>query len=483
MKKIITMLLAAAMLLPCAACKKGGEGSNGEIQTIKWIVPGDPEPDIATVMEAANEILVEKLGCKLDLQIIESSAYDERLKLAMSGNGDFDLCYVNNASFTDGVSKGGFLCLEDYIGDTKLPELIGEEILKYGEYQNELYAIPNVQIMAYNENIWVQEKLAKEFGLKAESIKNFEDFEPFLKWVKENKSGYMPIRVTSTQIRNLKGFENSYYDELVSGAVYAYEKDGKVQVVKATDYPGFWELAELKNDWYQKGYIRSDVATVYGDDWDDVNNDKYAAYTSTYKPGGNAASNEKAKNQGTSQYMEINVSDGYMSYSAGCPTMTAVNAKTKNPELVVKFIELMNSDKELYNIVAFGVKDKHYTMNEAGKITIIPDGGYDANAGWKFGNQYNAYVIEGQPDDVWEQTKKVNDDAPMSKLTGFKPDLSKLKLEMSQIETVNSKFSSIKRGYDKVANYKDDYLKEMESAGVDKVVEELQKQVDEFLGQ
>ena len=483
MKKLITLLLAIAMVLPCVACKKGGEGADGEIPTIKWIVPGDPEPDVATVMEAANAILAEKLGCKLDLQIIESSAYDERLKLAMSGSGDFDICYVNNTSFTDGVSKGGFLCLEDYIDDTKLPELIGEEILKYGEYQNELYAIPNVQIMAYNENIRIQKALADEFGLKEEDVKSIEDIEPFLQWVKDNKSGYMPLRYTSRQIRLLEGFEDALYDELVSGAVFAYEEDGKVKVVKATDYPGFWEMSELKNDWYRKGFIRSDVATVYGDDWDDVNNDKYAAWTSSYKPGGIEASNEKAKNQGTAEYIEINPSVGFMSYSAGCPTMTAVNRTTKNPELIMKFLELINSDKELYNIVAFGVKDKHYTMNEEGKITIIPDGGYDANAGWKFGNQYNAYVIEGQPDDVWEQTKKVNSDAPFSKLTGFKPDLSKIKLEISQIETVKSKYSSVDRGYEEVASYKDAYLKEMTSAGVDKVVEELQKQVDEFLGQ
>ena len=481
MKKLITLLLAVAMLLPCAACKKGGEGTAGDIPTLKWVVPGNPEPDIATVMDAANEILVEKLGCKLDLQIIEFSAYDERLKLMMSGGESFDLCYVNNTSFTDGVSKGGFLSLEDYIDDTKLPELVGEDILKYGEYKGELYAIPNVQIMAVTDNIWVQEQFAKEYGLKADSIKSYNDMEPFFQWIKENKPGNVPIRITSSQIRNVKGFENAYYDDLVSNMVYAYEtEDGKVKVVKATDYPGFWELVTLKNDWYKKGYIRSDVATVYGDDWDDVGNGKYGAYTQTYKPGGIEAQNSTP---GEIPHVEVNPTPGFMSYSAGCATMTAVNAKTKNPELVLDFIELMNSDKELYNIITFGVEGKHYTVGENGKITLNREGGYCSNAGWKFGNQYNALVIEGQPDDVWEQTKKVNDEAKMSKLTGFKPDLSKIKLEISQLETVKGKYSSIQRGYDDPNNYKDAYLAELQSAGIEKVVTELQAQVDEFLGQ
>lgn len=478
MKKLITLILAAAMVLPCAGCKKE-DGGKGEIPTLKWIIPGDQESGTAAVVDALNEKLVEKLGCKLDLQMVDSGSYDEKLKLGFSSGENFDLCYTNQSQFTDAVQKGGLLSLNEFIEKSNIKEYVSEEVLEYGRYHDGIYAVPNIQIMVYQPTYLIRQNLADEYGLDLSSIKNMNDIEPFLKWVKENKSDYYPYRLTCDLIRIHEGFEDTYYDEFVSKSVYGVQnQDGTVTVMKATDVPGFWELAQTKNDWFKKGYVRSDIATVYGDDWDDVNNGKYAVYQSTYKPGGIESINSSSPDM---PYYEVTLCTPYADYFAAGGTMTAVNKKSKNPELAFKFIELVNSDKEIYNLLAFGIEGTNYTKGEDGKITINYDSGYCKNAGWKFGNQYNAQVLSNQPDDVWEKTKEVNETAVRSNITGFKPDLSKIKLEISQIATVNGKFSSVSRGYDEIDNYKEAYLKELEAAGIDKVVDELQKQVDEFI--
>ena len=479
MKKLITLILAAAMLLPCAACKKDDSGADGDMPTLKWIVPSDPESGWKDVVEALNVQLAEKLGCKIDMQIIDASAYSEKLKLMMSSGEDFDLCYTSGTDFTDAVQKGGLLKLDDYIADSNITDNVPADVIEYGRFGDGIYAIPNNQILAYQPSVYIRQNLADEYGLDVSKIKSLEDIEPFLKWVKENKTEYYPLRLTNNTIGIQADYADTFYDEFVSNAVYGVQNaDGTVTVKKATDVPGFWELAELKNDWFKKGYIRSDVATVYGDDWDDVNNGKYAVYTSTYKPGGIEGNNSRFPDM---PYCEAIISAPYRSYFAAGGTMTSINKNSKNPELAFKFLELVNSDPDVYNLYAYGVEGKHYTRGEDGKVTINPDGGYAMNHGWKYGNQFNAYVMENQPDDVWEKTEELNEKAVLSLLTGFKPDLSDVKLEISQITTVNGKYSSVERGYNEVASYKEAYLKDMEAAGVNKVVEILQKQVDEFL--
>lgn len=479
MKKIITILLTGAMLLGICGCEKKEEvKTNGEVPVITWYVGGDTESGLPDVMDAMNEILVEKIGAKLDLQVIDSGAYNEKIKLAMSSGDAFDLCYLDPNLFNDAVSKGGVLAMDDYLKDSILSKEIPEEIMTFGQFEDSIYAIPNVQILAYTPSLFIQTHLMEEFGLDVNSINSIEDVEPFLEWVKTNKPEYYPIRFADGGTEVMEAYSDTLYDSF-SGEISAYEdENGEVKVIKNIDKEGYWEFQELKNDWFKKGYIRSDIATIGTNDWDDVNMGKYAIFTSGYKPGGVEGVNARFPDL---HYTEAIMAKPYMKYDAGCGTMTAIGRNSKNPELVFKFLELINTDKELYNLITFGVEGKHYEKLDNGKIKIIAEGGYAANAGWKFGNQYNAYVLDNQPDDVWTKTEEWNNAAKKSKLIGFKVDTSKVKIELTQVSTVKSKYSSLDKGYKEVSSYKEEYIKELETAGIDKILEEYQRQVDEWL--
>lgn len=475
MKKLL-IFLALALICLCSGCK---EQTGQEIPTIKWIIPGDAQSDLPAVVEAANEILAEKLGCRLDLQIIDSSAYSEKLNLAMAGGENFDICYLNSSMFSSAVQMGGLLALDDFVSHGKITKSINSDVLKYGSYNGNVYAIPNIQIIANAHSLYIREDLMAEYGLDTSAIHSVNDVEPFLKWVKEIHPEYYPIRFNTWLARVLKGYEDVFYDELVPYVVYAVEEnDGSIRVIKAIDYEPFWALAELKNDWYKRGYIREDVAVASGNDWDDVNRGKYASYIETYKPGGIEGSNRDST--GVS-YVEVLISKLYKPYDAGAATMTAISCKSKHPKLAYELIELVNSDVELYNILTFGIEGRNYTTNPDGRITINTAKGYSANAGWRFGNQFNAYILSVQPFDVWERTKKINDEAPASKLTGFRADFDNIKLEISQLATVKNRYVDVQNGCGNLSEYKSDYIRELNDAGLDTVVAELQRQVDEWL--
>ena len=109
MKKIISLVLTFVILLGClfiSGCGKKDAVSVDEVVKLTWLLPGDQQPDIASVTEKINEITREKIGAEVEFQYIDTGAYTERMKMNMASGLDFDLCftgYVN--SYLDAVNK------------------------------------------------------------------------------------------------------------------------------------------------------------------------------------------------------------------------------------------------------------------------------------------------------------------------------------------------------------------------------------------
>ena len=123
--------------------------------------------------------------------------------------------------------------------------------------------------------------------------------------------------------------------------------------------------------------------------------------------------------------------------------MTGISRTSKHPELAIKLIELVNTNKELYNLICFGVEGKHYNLDENGRVVYNDEGGYIPKACWKFGNQFNAMLLPGQPEDVWEQTKKENETARIDPLIGFSFDISAIESEQSSVSAASTEFGRI----------------------------------------
>lgn len=144
---------------------------------------------------------------------------------------------------------------------------------------------------------------------------------------------------------------------------------------------------------------------------------------------------------------------------------------------------MINTDKDLYNMICFGLEGVHYTKLDDTHIEQIPNSGYAPNAAWKLGNQFNAYLMEGQANDTWEKTKEINDIGIKSPIIGIYFNTDDIRTELTQIEKVQKEYldAFINTGVEDPAVYWDDYVAAMEKAGIEKVLEEYQKQIDAFL--
>jgi putative aldouronate transport system substrate-binding protein len=479
-KKVLAGVVAvAAVATMAASCgSKDTATTTDGVPTISWYVPKDAPADKQLVMDEVNKLLVDKIGAKLDIQFIDSGAYNDKMTMMYASGQEMDLCFTSDwtNNISTAVQKGALTELDDLIAQyaPKLLEVVPDYLYTATKINGKIYAIPNQQVMFRQYALVIANDLANKYGLDISSIKEATDLEPYLQKIKENEPSIIPFARTTGRLFS-PDFEWLVPDS--SGLAIKLGSDpDDVEVVVYAETPEFQEGLKIQQDWYQKGYIRKDINSVMNVD-SEISAGKYAVWDTTYKLGADT----EFKNRTGMDVTVIPLGERALSANAGISTMTSIAKTSKNKEKAIQVLEAVQTDKELYNLICFGIEGKHYQWSEdKSYITVDSNSGYYLNAAWMFGNQFNAYVMEGQDPDIWEKSKELNDTALKSPISGFIMDTEPIKTELSQIETVNKEYSSVDTGTENEATY-NEWIQKRNDAGQQKVKEEVQKQIDEFL--
>ena len=470
LKKVLVMLIAGMMLLSLCACSDKGTQTSSDSVTLKWLVPGDEQPDTAKVVAEANKIIEPAIGAKLDLQFVSVSAYSEKMKMNMASGAKFDLCFTSNwlNTYDQAVNGGGLYDITDLIDDELKAEM-DEKVWNDAKIDERIYAVPNQQVMFQQLAVAARTDLLEKYNFDINSVENINDIEPFLETIKQNEPNVYPYRA--------KWGVSPWVYETVS------EKGGATGVGyhnAMKKLMPFYETEEVKEavaklrEWYQKGYIRADYASA-GDDTTDTNQGKYAVKIETWKPGIESSSDATGI-----EYTYKTITKPY--FTGARAAMTGVGANSENPEKAVALIKLVNTNKDLYNLICYGIEGEHYTLNAEGKIILNFESGYLAQGDWKYGNQFNAKLSEGMEDNVWKETERLNAEAVVDELSDWQFDKTPVKNELAQVSSVFDEYSDFitVKDYDAfVANRK----QALEEAGYQKVFNEIEKQINEYLAQ
>ncbi len=468
-RKIVAFLLMFVCIVGLTACRDKMATQGGDY-TIKWLVPGDKQPDIASVLEKVNEVTVEKIGAKIDLQFIDTASYQERLRMNMASQNAFDMCQIGDHIYNESVKRNGLYDITQFVEeDSALDSVVPEYAWEALKINKKIYAVPNVQIFAICSALEFRTDLIEKYNFDITKVKNIQDLEPFLKLIKENEPDYIPMKTFGQLTRYPSEFTN------YSAVRCVVDKNGKVTAM--VNLKEFREASDMARDWFNKGYFRADSATV-GSDSADVLAGKYAVRVITSQPG---IESEDEASLGIDLSVQP-IGKPTVSTRSITATMTGISATSINPEKTWEFIKLINTDKDLYNLICFGIEGKHYEVLDDGHIRLKTDSGYSPNACWKFGCQLNALLLEGQPDDIWEETQRLNKESERSSVFGFTPDIDAIRTEVAQWTAVFGEYDLMTyTGAEDPNSYWSEFERRSKEAGVDKVEKEIQRQVDEFL--
>ncbi|OPH59911.1 hypothetical protein BC351_18460 [Paenibacillus ferrarius] len=482
-----------AAVSPAESSKSGAEASSSaKLAPVNLTIyrVGTPQPDEKAVVDAMNKITKEKINTTITLNTIDWGNYDDKMKVIISAGEDWDITYTASwtNNFHNNVAKGAYLPLDDLLNKygTQIKETIPAKFFDGARVNGKLYGITSYQIMATMKGYSIKKDLADKYKLDKSAIKSFRDLEPYLEKVKQNEPGIVPtMDGAPIEVYALSTMGSGLAYDAVTGdasnPLVVNVKNNDFKVKNMYELPETMELVKMNREWYNKGYIRKDASTIKD----------YKAEQKTGKYGMFAAGAVKPGNEGDTKgwagfdVTDVQLSPSYISNTSLIAGMAAINQNSKNPERAMMYLNQLFADKELYRLLCIGIEGKHYKKVDADTIESLPNGGYNPGTDWMFANQFNMFLRPGQPKDVWDQTLKVNKEAITSPLIGFVLNRDPIKTEMVQIDAITKQYNSVENSLlthgsadpDKIMTEINDKLKK---AGLDKVIAEAQKQLDEW---
>ena len=467
MKRLLPFLLVCVMLLATPASIAFAAD---EPEVVTWIVPGDRPEDLEIVLDDLNAKLKEKINVELDLKFYGWGEYEEKARLMTTSGGQDEIVWTSSwyNSFEANLSRDAFLPLDDLLAEygQGITDNCPSWVIDFGRSNGTLYAIPCLQVMYSQSAVYLDEALAKEYGWDKPYVESVEEFYPYFDWVKENHPDRVPT-LTAGQYNNMR------WEGLSS--FLCINKEDPATICSSI------EADNEKMTWlrfmFDQGYLRPDIATVDNEE-DDRRTGRYASAFASNVPGAEVV----IKSQFGQPVIQVPIgTKGYVGCTAGTATMNAINVNADHPEAAMKFLSLLWGDKEIFNELLFGVEGIHYTKTGENSVEQIP-GGYETIAGyaWEFGNQFEAWTMPGQADDVWEITAELNNNSEVSDNLGFTIDYSDYQTELAQLSAVSAEYSNGFYTCEDLDAYLAERAAKLEAAGLQTLVDGVQAQLDAF---
>jgi putative aldouronate transport system substrate-binding protein len=170
----------------------------------------------------------------------------------------------------------------------------------------------------------------------------------------------------------------------------------------------------------------------------------------------------------------------------GVENSTVISSNSENPERALMAIEKFMTDPEYYNLIQYGIEGRQYVIEDGVKKTPegfddkVDGGGF---AAWSLRNdKYNLLMDTENPvrNDLYAEWDKVAINDPYM---GFSFDSKNVTTEIAAISNVNQQLGMQlmlgKTSKDPKAAVAD-YRKQLEAAGIDKVIAEVEAQLANF---
>lgn len=521
MKRFLVALLSVAMclsvLLTGAACgsRKLQEvwEDNDEDYTITWFLPITTDgisltfPDMDEVEDAINDIIYPKIKAKLNIVQVLWFSYNEQMTTRINSNEKFDLCFTspNINYYWTNIRRQVFLPLNSLL-ETYAPHVM-EQVPEFAWTQatasdGKIYGVVNQQITPRTDAALIRDyDLFDRFlelngygdydhtniyeYILAQDLHPYDILEEYVLWLKNNNKGLggkMGALDVSDSLQTRYHWDDLGTGMQVPGVVDCEDTSaGGITVFNQFTTDEFKNDIQRKAAQYTSGLTPNTINS--GDYGTSMENYDVASLT-TWKPN-DIRTNTSGTTGGA---LRLGNPYYYISYVLG--TMTAISSTSQNPARVMKFIDLMWTDPDILNLLCFGIEGEHYEYTDKGnsyQISQIPNSGYDnSSMTWAYSSEFIEGVNYLDKYDVnpYEQSKRINDTAYKSDVLGFTFDETKVATYISQCKATAStylrEFSTGIHGDNVMTKY-NEFISKMEQAGMSKIIEEKQRQLNEWL--
>ncbi|WP_309121185.1 ABC transporter substrate-binding protein [Paenibacillus sp.] len=472
----VASLLVTALAL--TACGGGGSASQGTAEQpveLLWYTIGTPQKDTDRVMEEVSKYTKEKIGATVKMTQIDWGDYTQKLQVMAAAGEPMDIVFTSSWAFdyVQNARKGAFLPIDDLLKEhgQGIVETLDPAFLEGSKVDGKNYGIPaNKELPA--QEVWrFNKQYLDKYNLDYTNVYSLESLEPLLKTIKENEPSVTPLSLD----KNHKPYVP--YDYVIEGLPMAVALDTTdYKIVNLLETPEMKQALETMHKYYKAGYIPAEAATMTSAT-DIQTAGTWLVDRATTQP---FADNLWTESLGY-PIVSTPASESIIYNWSVMGSMQAISANSEYPEKAMQFLNLLNTDSYLRNLVDSGIEGVHYEkVSDNVMNNLDASKNYDMPT-FSLGNVMLTYLNPTDPENKWEEFQKFNDAGKPAPLLGFNFDTSNVSTEIATVQNVKEEFwSALMTGTVDPNEFTPKAIEKFKAAGLDKIIEEAQRQLDEW---
>lgn len=509
MKKFFALVLALALTMGLCAVSLPASADDKPVELNVWILgPGD-QADQPEVFALFNEKLHETLpNISANIEIIAGD-YKDAFSRAMAAEEQLDLAWMGwHHNISEEAINGTIQPLDDLLekygqgiiekltptvidihrqADGKIYNLISWQGLVGGR-SGVYLPVEAIENSGVGEN-WLAE--AQEIAYKFQENHTvevqqefFDKMAEFLQGLVDNGKIYKGF---TSQSYTYPGFSGNL-GWLVVGD--RYTDSFTVHNGNETDLAK--NFYKTMAEYYDKGYIRSDIASaesnsswIDGFDENDEVTGGHNAWTDNY---------DQALTQTNGIPMTLIYNRRANDYILGNATSMVIPYTAKYPEEAMMLLNEIYTNAPLYQLLIYGEEGKHYIEDNDDDHSITMLGGSNQPTSdfayglwcWTIGTCENVRKTQNAANDpAWyEELKELEKTAYVSPLLQFSYDKSNMEAEYANLSAIAKEYGdALTKGYLGVAGWEahyNTYMDQLKANGLEDVIADCQAQVDAF---
>lgn len=443
-----------------------------ELINIVWYQVGE-EPVDLEIVEPIINAYTKRIGVTVERRFISEHEYELYMEELNAEDEIYDLVFTSEwiYNYQENALNGMFYPIDELLttkGNT-LINLIDETFWQGVLINGETYGVPTQKESAYIPMLVYNKEYVETYNLPYNSITDIKQLEEYFEIVSDSTNDIIPFVIT-------KDFTPlNYFDEIVPGVGIDY-RNSEIVVEKIYESESMLDSLTTMNRYFVNGYINDDASIIN----DTRNLDAlvvieqgypYLQYDLSRAWGYDVIARNALQN--------ICITNKSTQYA-----ITAISANSNNPEKAMELLTLVNNDVYLMNLMVYGIEGVHYKKTDTNTIQLLERSSDYQVTNYMQGNLYLLYTIDGESKSKWVAYQEMNEKSTVSNLLGFTFDITPVKEE---IEAVTEKISIFAPGLNTGTLDPKIYLNELNRqlaiAGIDQIVDEVNRQVDEWLEQ
>ena len=483
---LISILLIFAMTAGLSACGfgKAEEEPAEPVHLVWWVYTASDEAipsAVDEVLQKANELSSEKIGVTVEMKFKN----EEQFAQAMDAGEPYDMTFACDwcNDFDENARAGKFYNITNLL-ESETPGLY-ESVGKWwdiGKLGDRVYGVPMLKDLAaevffrLNSDYFEGEK-----GLTIPETMKFEELEPLLRMWKEDHPGEYPLHMAQS---GLSGMFQCHERIVGSYLVIPYSKAGTsegTKIIPIWEDDEYMDMLRCLHRWYEAGYINPDATETQDLPYELLTPVRTGSAWTGYMGWSNPET--VGFNVKLSRFIGPNMS---RATQQGALFAINANASEETAKAALRYMELLYTDREFRDLLAYGIEGKHFNYYEDTVIRTQEGADEYRLDNFVTGPAVSASVVSASEDlladkDQWEKVYAGYENARMSDTNGFIFNNAYTESMTSAMDAIWEKNrSALETGTVDPDETMAAMKKEMTAIGLDKLIDEAQKQMDAY---